>query len=122
VGTSPERWRSVEELYQAALDLPSGQRAAWLKEACADEELQREVESQVSKARFTARFEREARAIAAFNHPNIRTIHDVGPNYLVMELIDGVPVKGPLPVKKAVEYAGQIFSIDLTLECHSPNR
>ena len=92
VGTSPERWRSVEELYQAALDLPSGQRAAWLKEACADEELQREVESQVSKARFTARFEREARAIAAFNHPNIRTIHDVGPNYLVMELIDGVPV------------------------------
>jgi len=40
----------------------------------------------VSKEQFTERFEREARAVAALNHPNICTLHDVGPNYLVMEL------------------------------------
>jgi len=47
--------------------------------------------------------------VAQLNHPNICTLHDVGPNYLVMELVDGVPLKGPLPVEKAVEYAGQIL-------------
>src|SRR5450755_3219065 len=74
-----------------------------------DTQLDRDVALKVSKSEFTARFEHEARAIAAFNHPNICTLHDVGPNYLVMELIDGVPLKGPLPVGKAVEYAGQIL-------------
>jgi serine/threonine protein kinase len=58
----------------------------------------------VSKDAFTARFDREARAIAAFNHPNICQIYDVGPNYIVMEWIDGVPLSGPLPVEKAVAY------------------
>src|SRR3954465_4744272 len=62
-----------------------------------------------SKADFTARFEREARAIAALNHPHICQLYDVGPDYLVMELIEGTPLKGPLPVDKAVEYAGQIL-------------
>src|SRR6202521_1819105 len=74
-----------------------------------DTRLGRDVALKVSKSEFTARFEREARAIAAFNHPNICQIYDVDPNYLVMELIDGVPLKGPLPVEKAVEYAGQIL-------------
>src|ERR1035441_9327106 len=36
-----------------------------------------------------ARFEREARAVASLNHPNICTLHDVGPGYMVMELIEG---------------------------------
>ncbi len=40
-----DRWRSVEELYQAALDLPASERAAFLKESCSDEQLRREVES-----------------------------------------------------------------------------
>jgi eukaryotic-like serine/threonine-protein kinase len=44
-----------------------------------------------------------------FNHPNICQIYDVGPNYLVMELIDGVPLRGPLPVEKAIAYAGLIL-------------
>ena len=39
--------------------------------------------------RFSERFDREARAIATLNHPNICTVHDVGPNYLVTELVDG---------------------------------
>jgi len=38
---------------------------------------------------LTSRTEREARAIASLNHPNICTLHDVGPNYLVMELVEG---------------------------------
>ena len=38
---------------------------------------------------FGERFEHEARAIAALNHPHICTLHDVGPDYLVMELVDG---------------------------------
>jgi predicted Ser/Thr protein kinase len=74
-----------------------------------DTRLDRSVALKVSKEAFSDRFEREARAVAALNHPNICTLHDVGPNYLVMELVDGVPLAGPLPVEKAVDYAGQIL-------------
>jgi len=74
-----------------------------------DTELDRDVALKVSKAEFTARFKQEARAMAAFNHPNICQIYDVGPNYLVMEWIDGIPLAGPLSVEKAVAYAGFIL-------------
>ncbi|MGO9256833.1 MAG: protein kinase domain-containing protein [Bryobacteraceae bacterium] len=74
-----------------------------------DPRVGRDVAIKVSQERFTERFEREARAIAALNHPNICQLYDVGPNYLVMELIEGKPLGGPLPVEKAVEYAGQIL-------------
>ena len=56
------------------------------------------------------RFEQESRAIAALNHPNICQIHDVGPDYLVLEYIDGKPLQGPLPVEEAVRLAIQIAS------------
>ena len=42
------------------------------------------------------RFEREVRAIAAFNHPHICQVYDVGPDYLVLEYLEGQPVRGPL--------------------------
>ncbi len=74
-----------------------------------DTRLDRIVAVKVAKANFDHRFEREARAIAALNHPNICQLYDVGPNYLVMELIDGVPLKGAIPAAKALEYAGQIL-------------
>src|ERR1700688_2090947 len=74
-----------------------------------DPRLGRDVAIKVSKEQFTERFEREARAVAALNHPNICTLHDVGPNYLVMELLEGAPLKGPLPLGKTVEYACQIL-------------
>src|SRR6266478_6461511 len=74
-----------------------------------DTRLGRDVAIKVSAEQFSDRFEHEARSIAALNHPNICHLYDVGPNYLVMELIDGPPLKGPLPVQKAVEYAGQIL-------------
>jgi Tol biopolymer transport system component len=155
---TPERWRRIEDLYQAAR--APGRRASVL--AAADPELRREVEAllaqegdstvtmlaagaqlgpyvieaplgaggmgQVFRARdtrlgravaikvtheqFSARFEREARAISALNHPHICTLHDVGPNYLVMELVEGDTLaarlkKGPLPIELVLRYGAE---------------
>jgi eukaryotic-like serine/threonine-protein kinase len=72
-----------------------------------DPRLGREVAIKVSEAHFTERFEREARAIAALNHPHICHIYDVGPDFLVMELIEGRPIAGPLPLDRALEFAIQ---------------
>src|SRR5580704_5284111 len=74
-----------------------------------DTRLGRDVAIKVGKEQFSERFEREARAIAQLNHPHICQLYDVGPNYLVMELVEGSPLKGPLPLEKAIEYAGQIL-------------
>jgi len=73
-----------------------------------DPRLGREVAIKVSAEQFTKRFECEARAVAALNHLNICTLFDVGPNYLVMELIEGETLKGPLPRATALDYARQI--------------
>jgi predicted Ser/Thr protein kinase len=73
-----------------------------------DTRLRRKVALKVSQERFSDRFEREARAVAALNHPHICQIYDVGPNYLVMELVEGESPKGPLPLEKALTYARQI--------------
>jgi eukaryotic-like serine/threonine-protein kinase len=73
-----------------------------------DTRLDRIVAIKTSKTEFSERFEREARAVAALNHSGICTLHDVGPNYLVMEYIEGTPLEGPLPVGKALNYAIQI--------------
>ena len=54
-----------------------------------DTRLHRKVAIKISQERFSGRFEREARAISALNHPNICTLYDVGPNYLVTELVEG---------------------------------
>jgi serine/threonine protein kinase len=59
-----------------------------------DTRLGRDVAIKVSAQQFSERFEREARAVAALNHPNICTLYDVGPNYLVMEYIEGESPKG----------------------------
>jgi eukaryotic-like serine/threonine-protein kinase len=73
-----------------------------------DTRLNRIVAIKLCDEEFTERFEREARAVAALNHPNICTLYDVGPNYLVMEYIDGAPVKGPLPLRQILEYSRQV--------------
>jgi serine/threonine-protein kinase len=177
-----QNWRRIEELFNAARELPVEKRAGYLQDHCPDEGLRREVESllekdamsqgpidlpacngvwsllennveaplaagaalgpycitgtlgiggmgrvyqandarlgrsvaiKISRRRFTEGFELEARAIAALNHPNICTVYDVGPNYLVMELIEGATLadkikKGPLPLPKALDIARQI--------------
>ena len=74
-----------------------------------DTRLERTVAIKVAAAKFSERFEREARAVAALNDPHICTLYDVGPDYLVMEYVEGQPLKGPLPVERAVEYALQIL-------------
>lgn len=74
-----------------------------------DARLDRTVAIKFSKEEFNERFEREARAVAALNHPHICQLYDVGPDYLVMEYIEGTPLQGPMPVEKAVEYASQIL-------------
>jgi len=73
-----------------------------------DTRLDRIVALKVSSTRFARRFEREARFIASLNHPNICTLYDVGPNYLVMEFIEGKPVRGPLPVPEVLPLGLQI--------------
>jgi len=161
-----EQWNQVEELYHAALEQPAAQRAAFLKSACADEALRREVESllasereddtvldhpawerqlspgerigpyevlsrigaggmgevwkardtrlgrdvalKVTTIRFSDRFKREARAIAALNHPHICTLFDVGSDCLVMEYLEGNPVQGPLPLDQVLQLGAQI--------------
>ena len=74
-----------------------------------DPRLNREIAIKISTAHFSERFEREAKAIAALNHPNICSLYDVGPDYLVMEYVDGKPLKGPVPLNEALALAGQIL-------------
>jgi len=73
-----------------------------------DTRMGRDVAIKVVAEQFLERFNHEVRAIAALNHPNICTIHDVGRAYLVMEFVDGVPLKGPLPEEAAMKLALQI--------------
>jgi Tol biopolymer transport system component len=88
-----------------------------------DTRLDREVAIKVLPGEFAhdadrlSRFEQEARATSALNHPNILTVYDFGNYegnpYLVMELLDGEELRaqldeGALPVRKAIEYAKQI--------------
>jgi len=73
-----------------------------------DTRLDRMVAIKKSAAQFSERFEREAHAVAALNHPHICTLYDVGPDYLVMEYIEGKPLQGPLPLEEALRLARQI--------------
>ena len=78
-----------------------------------DPQLKRDVAIKVSAAQFTDRFRREAEAVAALNHPNICTLHDVGADHLVMELVEGPTLAermsaGAIPLDEAFALARQI--------------
>ncbi len=186
-----ERWRRVEELYHASIELPVGDRGAFLRNACGnDERLREDVEALLSAAQDVGhflepdepettrrttptpsrslvgrdvgpyhvmalvgaggmgevyratdvrlgrdvalkvlhdafntdpdrlrRFEQEARATAALNHPNILAVFDVGSHegapYYIAELLEGDTLrdqlrKGPLQTPVAIDYANQI--------------
>src|SRR5712691_11366071 len=75
-----------------------------------DTRLNRTVAIKQLKGQHSARFQQEARAIAALNHPHICTLHDVGPDYLVMEFVEGKPLQGPLALAEALRLAIQIAS------------
>src|SRR5579862_3829411 len=87
-----------------------------------DTRLGRPVAIKVSSREFNDRFEREATAISSLNHPNICTLYDVGPNYLVMEFVEGellskIIERGPLPLNKALSHAVQI--VDALAAAHA---
>jgi Tol biopolymer transport system component len=78
-----------------------------------DARLGRKVAIKVSAKRFSDRFEREARAIAALNHSHICTLYDVGPDYLVMELLEGETLatrlkREALPMDQVLRFGAQI--------------
>jgi len=79
-----------------------------------DTRLNRTVAIKVLTDRFSARFEREAHAIAALNHPRICTLYDVGPDYLVMEYVEGQPLRGARPLEEALKLACEILD---ALDC-----
>src|SRR6516225_8140418 len=78
-----------------------------------DARLDRIVAIKISAAQFSERFEREARAIAALNHPHICALYDVGPDYLVMEFVEGPTLAeriatAPIPMEEALAIARQM--------------
>ena len=73
-----------------------------------DTRLDRLVAIKQSNTEFSDRFEREARAVAALNHPNICQVYDVGPDYLVMEFLEGRPLAPVEGIRKVLELAVQI--------------
>jgi serine/threonine-protein kinase len=75
-----------------------------------DPRLDRIVAIKRLSAEHARRFAQEARAIAALNHPNICQIHDVGPDYLVLEYIEGTPLQCPYPSDEALRLADQIVA------------
>ena len=88
-----------------------------------DTRLGRVVAIKVYLEPLRTRFEREARAISALNHPNICTLYDIGPDYLVMELVEGRSLadrlkQGPLPVKQVLQYGAQIADALITAHTH----
>jgi serine/threonine protein kinase/Tol biopolymer transport system component len=79
-----------------------------------DPRMGRDVAIKVSAEQFSDRFAREVHAVASLNHPNVAAIYDVGPNYLVLELVNGETLaerirgRGALPVEEALDVARQI--------------
>jgi serine/threonine-protein kinase len=78
-----------------------------------DPRMGREVAIKISTERFSNRFEHEVRAVAALNHSNICHIYDVGPDYLIMELVEGPTLaeriaEGAIPLEQALRIARQI--------------
>ena len=78
-----------------------------------DTRLSRSVAIKICKEEFIDRFEQEARSIAVISHPNVCTLYDVGPNYLVMELVEGETLasrlkRGKLSLAETIRYGSQI--------------
>jgi eukaryotic-like serine/threonine-protein kinase len=78
-----------------------------------DTRLNRPVAIKICKEAFIDRFEQESRSIAAISHPNVCTLYDVGPNYLVMELVEGETLaarlkRGKLPMAETIRFGAQI--------------
>lgn len=78
-----------------------------------DTRLSRPVAIKICNEEFIDRFEQEARSIAVISHPNVCTLYDVGPNYLVMELVEGETLavrlkRGKLPINDVIRFGVKI--------------
>jgi TolB-like protein/tetratricopeptide (TPR) repeat protein len=103
-----DAWTTGAPLGPYALLAPIGAGGMGEVWKARDTRLNRIVAVKRLKAKHSARFEQEARAIAALNHPHICQIFDIGPDYLVLEYIEGNQLRGPQPVEEAVRFASQI--------------
>jgi len=74
-----------------------------------DSRLRRDVAIKTSATQFSERFDREARAIASLNHTNVCHLYDVGPNYIVMELVEGETLAGPMTFDEALPIIRQLI-------------
>jgi predicted Ser/Thr protein kinase len=116
-----DRLKSGARLGPYQIEILIGQGGMGKVYRARDTRLGRTVAIKTSHARFSERFEREARAVAALNHPHICTLYDVGPDYLVMELLEGETLasrlgQGPLPADEILRYGEQMF--DALAEAH----
>jgi len=80
-----------------------------------DPRLNRDVAVKISSERFSGRSEREARAVASLNHPNICHLYDIGPDDFVMELIDGITPAGPMPLEEALAIARHLAAAQYSI-------
>jgi eukaryotic-like serine/threonine-protein kinase len=95
------------------IEAPLGEGGMGVVYRAVDIRLDRNVAIKICDQRFSGRFQWEARTISAVNHPHICTLHDVGPSYLVMELLEGETLaarlgKGPLPIDEALRHGAEI--------------
>src|SRR5579863_9526472 len=111
--TSPDLLKPGDSLGPYRVDALIGKGGMGEVYRGTDTRLGRSVAIKVSAREFSDRFEREAKAISTLNHPNVCTLYDVGPNYLVMEFLEGSTLaaelkKGPLVPEVAARYGAQI--------------
>jgi Tol biopolymer transport system component len=113
VGESAPELAAGSRLGPYKIEAPLGKGGMGQVFRATDTRLGRTVAIKISHESFSDRFEHESRAIAALNHPHICTLHDVGPNYLVMELIEGETLaarlkRGRLSPAEAIRFGSQI--------------
>ncbi len=102
-------YRAGDTLEHYRIECKLGEGGMGVVYKARDTRLDRPVALKLSTAPFSGRFELEARAVAALNHPHICTLYDVGPDYLAMEYIEGKPLAGPLALDEALRLAGQLL-------------
>jgi serine/threonine-protein kinase len=110
-------WRSGAQVGPYILVEPVGAGGMGEVWEARDPRVGRTVAIKRLKPEYAERFKQEARAIAALNHPHICQLYDVGDDYLVMEYVDGAPLRCPQPHEQAVRLALQIA--DALHEAHS---
>src|SRR5712692_49858 len=107
-GVAMAGWATQMQIGPYVLLAPIGEGGMGEVYKARDTRLDRIVAIKRLKGQHSARFEQEARAIAALNHPHICQIHDIGPDYLVLEYIEGTVLRGPFPAAEVIRLAVQL--------------